>query len=88
MARSRLVLAVVTGLLLVGLLGAVVARGGTPFGVDAALHRWMLEHRTPGWTGVLTEVTRTGYVVLPYLAAAVAGALAVVGAGRSNAPVK
>lgn len=61
---------------------AVAARDGAPFAVDTAVHDWALARRTPMWTEVFTAVTGTGAGLVPYLLAALAGALAPPPPGR------
>ncbi|WP_018500614.1 phosphatase PAP2 family protein [Parafrankia discariae] len=66
----------VAGILLTVLLGAVVFRSGTPLGLDAGWHRWVLAHRNPGMSDVVVAVTDTGAGACAYSLAALAGALA------------
>lgn len=73
----RYTVAGAAGVLLTVLLGAVVLRSGTPLGLDAGWHRWVLAHRNPGLSDVAVAVTDTGVGACAYCLAAVAGALAV-----------
>ncbi|MEU9161463.1 phosphatase PAP2 family protein [Streptomyces sp. NPDC048424] len=64
----------VCSMLLAALFAATRVAHGSPFGVDDAVHGWVLEHR-PRWA-VAAAVTVTGSGVPAYLLAAFAGALA------------
>ncbi|EFC84418.1 phosphatase PAP2 family protein [Parafrankia sp. EUN1f] len=78
---SRLV-AGLSGLLLTGLLCAVVVRNGRPFPLDSGWHRWVLDHRSAELSDVAVAVTNTGAGACAYVLAAVAGAVAVGRRGR------
>ncbi|MEV5241056.1 phosphatase PAP2 family protein [Streptomyces cinnamoneus] len=67
-APAALALAVLTAL--------VVAAGGVPFAVDAAVHDGALEHRSAGTLDAAKLLTDTGTGVVPYTVAAVAGWIA------------
>ncbi|AEH10726.1 phosphoesterase PA-phosphatase related protein [Candidatus Protofrankia datiscae] len=73
------VIAAVAGLLLTALVAAVAGRHGTPFPLDADVHRWALDHRSPAVTDAAIVITATGSGACAYALAAVAGALAVPG---------
>ncbi|MFG2715378.1 phosphatase PAP2 family protein [Streptomyces goshikiensis] len=67
----------VCSMLLAALVASACAAHGAPFGVDEALHRWVLEHR-PRWAvGLAVAVTVTGSGVPAYLLAMLAGAMTV-----------
>ncbi|MEU9599321.1 phosphatase PAP2 family protein [Streptomyces sp. NPDC048109] len=68
--------ALVCSALLAALLAATVSAHGGPFGMDRALHGWVLEHRTSWAVAVAVAVTVTGSGVPAYLLAAFAGAMA------------
>ncbi|MCK9877038.1 phosphatase PAP2 family protein [Frankia sp. Ag45/Mut15] len=75
-ATSRRIVGAVSGLLLAALLCAVLLRGGAPFALDTACHRWVLDHRGRALTDLAVTVTRTGAGVCAYGLAAAGGALA------------
>lgn len=54
----------------------VLARHGTPYGVDTGPHRWSVAHRPHGWAVAARAVTAAGTGPYPYLAAAAGGWLA------------
>ncbi|TDU03150.1 undecaprenyl-diphosphatase [Streptomyces sp. 846.5] len=64
------------------LTAVVLARDGRPFGVDSALHNWVLTHRHPSLNRFGVDLAVTGTGAPAYAIAAVAGALATgTGAG-------
>ncbi|WP_051773727.1 phosphatase PAP2 family protein [Streptomyces sp. NRRL S-237] len=66
----------VCSMLLAALFAATCSAHGSPFGVDDAVHGWVLEHR-PRWAvAAAVAVTVTGSGVPAYLLAAFAGTLA------------
>ncbi|ONH60168.1 PA-phosphatase [Frankia sp. CcI49] len=79
---ARRLVAGVSGLLLTGLLYAVVSRNGKPFALDARWHRWALDHRSATLSDIAVAVTDTGVGACAYGLAAVAGAVAVGRRGR------
>lgn len=54
----------------------VLARHGTPYGLDTGPHRWSVAHRPHGWAVAARAVTAAGTGPYPPLAAAVGGWLA------------
>ncbi|MEY9835096.1 phosphatase PAP2 family protein [Streptacidiphilus sp. EB103A] len=84
--HRRLPLRMLTAaLFLVGLVGLaalttltalVLARDGRPFGVDSALHNWVLTHRHPALDRFGVDLAVTGTGAPAYAIAALAGALA------------
>ncbi|MFF0540591.1 phosphatase PAP2 family protein [Streptomyces coelicoflavus] len=68
--------AVVCSVLLAALVAASASAHGAPFGVDRALHGWVVEHRTSWAVGMAVAVTVTGSGVPAYLLAAFAGTMA------------
>ncbi|MFH9818237.1 phosphatase PAP2 family protein [Streptomyces sp. NPDC017230] len=70
-------LVVVCAVLLAALAGATAAAHGAPFGVDDAVHAWVLGHRPPWAVAAAVAVSVTGSGVPAYLLVAFAGALAV-----------
>jgi membrane-associated phospholipid phosphatase len=62
------------------LTAVVLARDGRPFGVDTALHDWVLTHRHPAFDRFGVDLAATGTGAPAYAVAAVAGALATVAA--------
>jgi undecaprenyl-diphosphatase len=63
-------------LLLTALTALVVVRDGRPFGVDSALHDWVLTHRAPALDRFGVDLAVTGTGAPAYAIAAVAGVLA------------
>jgi undecaprenyl-diphosphatase len=79
----RLLLASAAAAALLTVLMLVVAfRDGAPFGVDTALHDWVVRQRTPDRDGVWEAITHTGDDLVPALLAALAGVLYVRGGRR------
>ncbi|ONH22186.1 phosphatase PAP2 family protein [Pseudofrankia asymbiotica] len=76
LGRPRLLLAVASGLALVALTVLVVLRGGTPTALDAATHRWFLDHRGSTLSDAAVAVSFTGTGVFACFLAAVSGAVA------------
>jgi PAP2 superfamily protein len=76
MPRHLLALGTAAAALLAALMTVVAVRGGDPFGVDTALHDWVVDHRSPGWNDAFKRITDTGDDVVPALLAAGAGVLA------------
>ncbi|MHA6764828.1 phosphatase PAP2 family protein [Streptacidiphilus sp. PAMC 29251] len=74
--RLRFWLAATAFTLLAALVTVVALRHGTPFGLDASVHRWALQRRTTGWTDAAIGVTTTGTGAPAYALAALAGAIA------------
>ncbi|MGK5532069.1 phosphatase PAP2 family protein [Streptomyces sp. URMC 129] len=77
MPPRRYLAASAAAVLLAALITVVAAGGGDPLAIDTALHDWALDHRTPGWTDTLRFITDTGNRGVPYVLAALAGALTV-----------
>ncbi|MCM3882822.1 phosphatase PAP2 family protein [Frankia sp. R82] len=75
-ATFRRIVIAVSGLLLAALLCAVLLRGGAPFALDTACHRWVLDHRGRALTDIAVAATRSGVGICPYGLAAAGGALA------------
>ncbi|MFE9503330.1 phosphatase PAP2 family protein [Streptomyces anthocyanicus] len=73
--------ALVCAALFVALVACTAAMHGVPFGVDRALHGWVLERRRPWMVHLAVGVTVTGSGVPAYALAALAGASA-FGPGR------
>ncbi|MFJ6479181.1 MULTISPECIES: phosphatase PAP2 family protein [unclassified Streptomyces] len=67
----------VCSMLLAALVASAGAAHGAPFGVDEALHRWVLEHRPRRAVEWAVAVTVTGSGVPAYLLAMLAGAMTV-----------
>ncbi|MEO5877244.1 MAG: phosphatase PAP2 family protein [Streptosporangiaceae bacterium] len=73
------VIAAASATLLAVLAGATVARHGSPYPIDTALHRWALAHREQGAVDFAIVVTSTGTGLVAYVLAGLAGVLAVPG---------
>ncbi|WP_415941921.1 phosphatase PAP2 family protein [Streptomyces sp. 067-1] len=73
--------ALVCAALFVALVAGTASVHGAPFGVDLALHSWVLDHRPPWAVRLAVGVTVTGSGVPAYALAALAGASA-FGPGR------
>ncbi|MFC1408538.1 phosphatase PAP2 family protein [Streptacidiphilus sp. N1-12] len=73
---ARTTAALVSAALFTALTVAVLTRSGTPFGLDTAVHRWALAHRTSTWTTLGVDLAATGTGGPAYALAALAGAVA------------